>query len=368
MSKLFPLPAWARAQQACAAQPLAYCPDFPRLAARHEDWWRCQLSGPPLVIASASTNPFVRSGRLLDLLTRPEEWMRARLAQLEHTHWIGDALPSIRVDFGPVCLSMLLGAPVEFASDTTWTRRVIADDWSNTPSGRIREDNPWWQLLGRLLKLNAENARGRYLAMLPSLGGLADVLLNLRGAGPLCLDVADRPEKVSAAIEALYPAWRQGTMRLWDTTARFGAGAINWVGLWSNQAYHVLECDFNAMISPRAFQELFLPDITRQAAEVGRSVFHLDGPDAARHYKVLLATPQITAIQYVTGAGNSVLPKIEMLKAIQAAGRPLQVTVAAEEAVVLSRQLDPAGLCLLIEHDLDPAGLDALYTEICAPF
>jgi hypothetical protein len=97
--------------RACSARwPLQDCPDFPRIAARHEAWWQCKLSGPPLVIASTGTNPAVPGGKLLHLLHQPEQWLQARLSQLVHTHWVGDALPSIRTDFGPVSLGMLLGA------------------------------------------------------------------------------------------------------------------------------------------------------------------------------------------------------------------------------------------------------------------
>ncbi len=219
-----------------------------------------------------------------------------------------------------------------------------------------------------LLRLNAENARGRYIAMTPSLGGTADVLLNMRGADPLCMDLVDQPEKIEPAVEKIFSAWRQAYQMIWDVLMGVGVGAMNWVGLWSDQPYHVLECDFNYLIGPRPFRMLFLPEITRQAAAVGRSIFHLDGPGAARHYQALLDTPEITAIQYVTGAGNSALTHLEMLKNIQKHGRPLQVIVPAHEAVELSRELDPSGLCLLVEADLSPAGMDQLFHEICKPY
>jgi hypothetical protein len=205
--------------------------------------------------------------------------------------------------------------------------------------------------------------------MTPSLGGTADLLLNTRGSAQLAMDVIDQPERIRAAVEAIHLAWREGFARLWDTTSAAGAGGINWVGLWSEQPYHVLECDFNYLIGPRPFQELFLPEIARQAAAAGRSIFHLDGPGAAKHCDALLDTPEISAIQYVTGAGNSALAKLEMLKRIQRRGRPLQVTVHdAGEALTLSRALDPAGLCLLLELDLDAPSLDAFYRELSRPF
>lgn len=366
MQPIFPqLSEWSATQRAYAGQPLEFCPDFPRIAARHEAWWRCELAGPPLYLASYGTDPTVPGGRRLDIIDQPERWMEARLAQLRQTRLVGDALPAVRVDYGPVCLGMLTGAPIEFVSDSTWTHSFINDDWSNEPDWQIHEDNQWWQLLPRLLRLNGENSRGRYIAMTPSLGGTADVLLNTRGADQLCTDLIDQPEKVAAAVEKIYSTWKKGYAGIWGGYLGLGVGAINWVGLWSDQPYHVLECDFNYMIGPRPFQNLFLPEIARQAAAVGRSIFHLDGPGAAKHYQALLDTPEITAIQYVTGAGNSALTHLAMLKNIQAHHRPLQVTVPIHEVLALARELDPAGLCLLVEGDLGPQGNEDLYAELC---
>ena len=223
-------------------------------------------------------------GRRLDLLTQPEKWMDARLAQLTKTHLVGDALPSIRVDYGPVCLGMLMGAPVEFVSDSTWTHSFIRDDWSNAPDWKIHTDNPRWQLLPRLLQLNAENARGRYIAMTPNLGATADLLLNTRGADLLCMDLIGQPEKIGPAVEKIHDAWRPAYQAIWEILMDLGVGAINFVGLWSDQPYHVLECDFNYMIGPRPFRSHFLPEITRQAAAVGRSIFHVDGPRSRPAY------------------------------------------------------------------------------------
>jgi len=112
----------------------------------------------------------------------------------------------------------------------------------------------------------------------------------------------------------------------------------------------VAECDFNYMISPRDFQELFLPDIVRRCKTVGRAIFHLDGPGAARHIDALLNEPAITAIQYVTGAGNSGFKKLEMLKKIQARKKPLLVTLYdPEEVAPLAQELEPSGLAFLID-------------------
>jgi hypothetical protein len=347
--------------QAVAAQPLALCPDFPGIAARHESWWNFALEGPPLFLASSNPDSSRPISKNLHLLDQPDAWFAAQLEQTRRLHYVGDTIPSLRVDFGPGLLGKLFGAKAEIGADTTWLEAFICDDWSNAPDWAVRTDDPWWQILPHLTDLAAANALGNYVVCSPNLGGSADLLLNLRGSGQLALDVLDQPEKVSKAVQGIYPAWRQVFEFFLDRTFQHNAGLIHWVGLWSNQPYIVNECDFNYLIGKRHFQELFLDDIIRQSQTVGRSIFHLDGPGAAKHIDILLATPQIQAIQYVTGTGNSALEKLPMLQKIQRQGRPLMVTVPADEVTTLCRALDSRGLAVIVEGALTPDELDELY-------
>jgi hypothetical protein len=338
---------WAERLQSAAAAPLQLCPDFPRIAARHEAWWNVERDGPPLLIAAVNRCPERPILRHLDLLVDPSAWLAARRMLLEQQAYSPDWFPWLRVDFGPVMLGGLLGAPVEFISDTTWTHACIPDDWSGQPDWTISTHNPWQRLLPELIEVLARDAQENYIFCTPSLGGSADVLMNMRGPEGLCLDLVDRPERIRTAVEAIYQAWRKSYDLIWTTAAQFPVGVINWVGMWSNQPYHVLECDFNYLIGPRDFQEFFLPDLVRQAKAAGRAIFHLDGPGAARHIDMLLEQEEIQAIQYVVGAGNQSRPWLPMLKKIQDRGRALQIACEGNEVLELAENLRPEGLAFL---------------------
>ncbi|HOW69143.1 MAG TPA: hypothetical protein PKY77_00965 [Phycisphaerae bacterium] len=362
-----PLPesqGWTAVLEQVSSRPLEFCPDFPDIARRFEAWWAHDAIDRPIFIATANTNPARPINRRLELLGQPEAWLEAKLADLRQLHRLGDALPHIRVDFGPVLLGALFGGRLEFGSDTAWTHAFIDDDWSNEPDWTVRYDNPWYQLLGKLVELVSADAAGRYLVCTPDLGGSADVLLNLRGATGLCLDVIDRPERLGAAINRIYPAWRQVFADLYRGATRRGAGLIHWLGLWSDRPYVIPACDFNAMISPRQFRGLCLPDIARQAATVGRAVFHLDGPDAARHIDDLLEVPGIQAIQFTPGAGTpSAIPWLPMFQKIQARGRSLLIFCPPGEILEVCRGLRWEGLAILLEAPLTPPQLDDLLTH-----
>jgi len=336
---------WSKRLREIASTPLLFCEDFPRIAKRYEAWWNQEVLDRPVFAAAVPLDPAGTLPSRLELLDHPEEWFEATLADMKATRWIGDALPNIRVNFGPVMLGGLLGADTEFGAGTTWTHAFIRDDWSNAPDWDIREDTRFWKLLVRLMRMVSEDASGRYLVRTPDLGGSADVLLNLRGSGELCVDVLEKPDVVRAAVDAIYPSWRKGFTELYRVALSHGAGLIHWIGMWSDESYMIPACDFGYLIGPQPFERVFLADIARQAATAGRAVFHLDGPGSTRHLDALLDIPEMRAIQYVPGAGTpSALPWVDMLRRIQDRGRSLVVCCEPSEVLRLCEVLKPEGL------------------------
>ncbi|MEX0777908.1 MAG: hypothetical protein WD042_19575 [Phycisphaeraceae bacterium] len=354
-----PLHAWSRQLQQIAQQPLALRPDFPQIARRYEAWWHHDVLDRPILQLRRNRNPSREITRRCELLDDPTAWLAAKRADAEQHEYLADALPVVRVDFGPVLLGGLLGGRMEFEPHTSWTHPYIDEDWSNAPTGAIADDNPYWVKLRLLLDLAAAAAPGQFLVATPDLGGSADVLLNLRGPSDLCLDAIERPQTVARTIHDIYAAWQRAFALLYDrVVSAHGAGVVHWLELWSDRPYGVPACDFNYLIGPHEFESLCLPDIARQAAAAGRAVFHLDGPGAARHIDALLDVPQLDAIQFTPGAGTpSTLPWIDMFRQVQQRGKSLLVFTPADEVLTLARELNPRGLAINAHSADDPAAL-----------
>ncbi len=358
---------WGRTLHQIAAEPLEFCEDFPLVARRYEAWWAQEVIDRPIFMASANRRPDRPITRRLDLLDQPDLWLETKLEDLRQTHHVGDALPWVRADFGAVLLAGMYGGVREHQSDTAWTHRFLDDEWSNAPDwSNIDGDNEWWRRFRTALLTAASEAPGRYLVCPPDLGGSGDVLLLLRGSANLAMDTLDQPERIRAAVEAIYPGWRRALIEMFRCTVERKAG-LAWVfGPWSSRPYTMLACDFNALIGPKQFESLFLPDIARQAATVDRSIFHLDGPAAARHIDALLAVPEIDVVQFTPGAGApSALAWVDMFRKIQDHGKSVLVICPPEEVIEVCQALRPEGLALLLESSLTPAELDDLYAEFC---
>jgi len=362
--------AWSDSLRAIGRQPLAECPEFPRIAQRFDAWWRQEVIDRPLWIATANNNPASPITRRIDLIEKPDEWLNAKLRDLHQTAWFGDAIPHIRVDFGAACLGALLGAPIEFSSDTTWTHACIkSDDWSDAPSFKLDTEGKWWKLFQHLLDNAAEAAKGQFLVCTPSPGGLADVLTNLRGATEICMDLLEQPDRIVNAMNEMHLAWHQAFCELYHRPLAKGAGLFHWHLVWSDVPYVVNECDLAFSIGPTEFRDICLPDIERTAQSVGRSIFHLDGVGSTRHLDALLEIPEIRAIQYTPGAGSpSAMAWLDMFHRVQDAGRSVLIFAPAREVVPLFESLRPEGLAVLVDGPASVQELQQIQHQISSRF
>ena len=352
---------WCERLATVSRAPLALAPDFPAVARRWEAWWRFEADRP-LLVAAVPKRLDIRWDKAFDLLEKPAEWLNVRRLQVENLHWVDATVPSIRVDLGPVVTGAFLGAPLHFAAaeQTSWESPII-EDWDDSAVPDPDPENHWLKVALALARVTAADAAGRYLVSMPDLSGAVDVLANMRGTERLLMDLYDHAEEVERAAERVVPAWKLAFAALYEEITAAGAAVTSWLHAWSDVPYTVPTCDFNFMLSPAQFRRFCLPSLVLQAQLAGRCLFHLDGPGASRHAEALAAEPAITAIQYTPGAGTpSALAKVEMLRMLQAARKPLVVCCPKSEVSALVDLLDHRGVVLIPEGIASPAEADDL--------
>ena len=355
---------WCQSLASIQTSPLTFCPNFAEVAARWNRWWAFEAERP-LLMAEAPKTPGKAWGKGLDLIERPEEWLRNRRGQLEDSHHVGESLPAIRVDIGPVSTAAYLGAPLKLANEesTSWQEPII-DSWDEA-SLALDPDNEWLRRVLVLMEMVAADAAGSYLLCTPDLTGAIDTLSNMRGPQRLCVDVYENRDRVKQAALEVVDAWEYVFCEMYDLALSRGTGIIQWVAAWSDIPVTVPTCDFNALIGPDSFVDMCLPSLEEQGRRAGRLVFHLDGPAAARHAIALAESPQITAIQYTPGAATpSALEKVDLLRSIQDRGAPVFVEAPADEVESLAAALDPRGLAIRAAGVARPEDADRLFASI----
>lgn len=360
---------WTRVLQDIRSTPLEYCPDFPAIAERWTKWWQCE-GDRPLLVAATAKHPDVPGGKWLDLIDQPRAWLAAQRQALDNLHCVGDFIPFIRADLGPVAMAAFLGAPLHLAprEQTSWQDPII-DSWDTPPEIAVDPDNEWLQKALALMEVTAQDAAGRYLVCTPDLTGAIDALVNMRTPEKLAMDLYDHRDDVLQAAAHAVDGWEFVFSEMYDRVLGQGAGITQWINCWADGPFTVPTCDFNALIGREDFRDVCMPSLTEQARRAGLCVFHLDGPDAARHAETMARDPDITAIEYVPGAATpSALAKLPMFKMFQEHRVPLFLEVQKEEVQSIIDALDPRGLAVRV-HGLDtPGEADALFAWVLRRF
>ena len=99
------------------------------------------------------------------------------------------------------------------------------------------------------------------------------------------------------------------------------------------------------MISPKHFQELFLPSVARQVELLDYSIYHLDGEGNFAHLDAILDLQKLQAVQVLPGDGKpSQLHYMPLLKKVQAAGKNVHLNLKPEEVEPALNELSARGL------------------------
>jgi len=353
--------AWIASLRTIRSAPLELIPDFPEVARRWIDWWAFNADRP-LIVGQTVQDRNWRWDKAFDLLDKPFEWLEVRRGQVERTRHAGESLPFVRVDIGPVAMGPFLGAPLHLAEkeQTSWQTPTI-ESWDEEPLLKADPANEWLVKVLSLMELLAEDARGRYLVCLPDLTGALDLLANMRSTEKLCFDLWEHRGEVLRAAQRAVDAWEDVFVRMYDLVLSKGAGITQWVSCWADSPFTVPTCDFNALIGPDDFREVCMPSLKEQARRAGLCVFHLDGPDAARHAEILADDPDITAVQFTPGAGTpSALAQLPLLKMIQERRVPLFIETEYHEVKELAQELDPRGTAIRVRELEGPKQADEL--------
>lgn len=357
---------------------MQYKEDWEQAQARLLAWWEGELVDRPCVQVTAPRAGY--EDQYHSALCRPssvtvQEWwtdiervVERTARRIEATFYGGEAFPLFNPNLGPALFAAYFGAPVRFLdTETNWVEPIV-HDWDDAPELVIREDNPWWCLQIRLLEAAQEAGRGRWITGIPDTHAGGDALSSLRGNERLCMDLYDNPEPVRRALEDLVRAVAYAYDRYYSIveTERYGSSS-GWLPSWCDGRSNAVQCDFIALISPATMEEFILPSIVAEARLLDRTIFHLDGPDAIRHLDMLLAVPEIHAIQWVHGAGREPMTRwMPLLRRIQAGGKSLHISATAPEVPVLLEALRPEGLMIHTATRTEEEARDlvqSLYTQ-----
>ncbi len=332
-------------------------PNFGRTIDRFEAWWNCQvLDRPPVTLrAAAPASGTAPPPRPQPALLR-DRWMDVQYVVDTAVHAIsrrvypGDSFPMFWANLGPEITATLFGCPLEFGTETSWSSPVVRDpgEWRRIIDAPPDFSNIYWQTLEAMMRYALHICDQRFVVGMTDLHGNYDILAALRDPQALCEDILDIPEIIRQAGRHVSNGFAAAFNRQYSMVQQAGFGSTCWTACYHQGPAYVPSCDFWCMVSDEVAGNLILPDILVEMQPLARGIFHLDGPRALRHLDLLLALPNLHAIQWVFGAGHGPASAwIDVYRRIRSAGKAVQILAEnPADALTVLGAIGPRGVWL----------------------
>lgn len=346
---------------------LATKPDFSRCMERIEAWFRQSvIDRPPMRFYKH--NAQFEAGEALD---------RTRWASLEDRWFDADyqvesfersiagkvfhaeTFPVLCPNLGPAAYSAFYAGRLDFAEVTSWYEPVLRDLEDSSALETSPFESVYFRKLEEITRAAIERCGDRYWVGYTDYHPSLDCLAAWRGVDPLCLDMMLHPEKLAPLVELSIRDFHPIFDYFHELLEEAGQPSGTWMNIPCRGKLHIPSCDFASMISTKLFEQFSLPQLRRELEGMSHVVYHVDGRGVARHLDVILAQPEIQAIQWVQGLGKNwpILQWIPLLKRILAAGKSILVDVPLEELEGFIEAMPREGvfLCLGVEEGQEAA-------------
>lgn len=322
----------------------------------YEKFWNRERATRPILNISYRKDGFMPyrqpsslEEKHLDITYRYNEFKHT----VANSGYLAEGIPMYNTYFGPGCLAAAIGGSFSLNSQTIWfDKDPIITDWEDPPEICFDATSALWQKVTDMQTLCASDRDVHF--SITDIGGVLDVIASLRGTENLLYDLYDYPDEVKAFIKRVEKEWFKAFDQQVKTVRDAHQPYNNWMNLPSSKPWYPLQCDFSYMINPAHFEEFVLPHVTAQANYMERSIYHLDGVGELPHVDMLLDIPNLTGIQWVSGAGNALYYDekwFELYRKIQDKKKNLVLLFYDFDEDInklepMIKTLDPTGVCL----------------------
>ncbi len=289
--------------------------------ARHRAFWERAETDRPMIGATITTFPSLRSVRGGDLLAPEDLDLEACVQELEE-EWeawrdvSGDAFWSAFPFWAFPWHSAMAGCPIRRAVDNFWVAPA-AEDLDQMDSIRFDPHNRWYRRLVEITVALKERSAGRFpVGVGPLMVGPADIMMEWRGREALALELYDAPEKVMALGQACARLCIEAADALFSVVGDWGGGYCGTSRyLWAPDKMVETAEDISFMMSPDAHRRFVVPLHRAIGRHFPCTVLHLHSKQL-HTVPNLLEVPEIGAIEITPDFGEDMLPYLDLLSQI----------------------------------------------------
>ena len=265
---------------------MEFKPNLDEAAERMRRLWAMAdpLDRVPCVIRLPSPAPpgGARPLRDASFLGQTETYLRWREEAFRAQAGVPDeSIPCVGPRYGHALVSALLGSPIRWEAETTWSVPIV-EDWSQVEDLRLDFDNAWGRRFRADLETMLDRAAGRYAVEVYEVEGVSDTMAALRGAQRLCTDLHDAPDPVrrfASKVADLLIEFGRWNLRHCGEVQDLAGGVTTGWALWMPAGSVCTAEDATVLISPEAYRAFVQPAQRRLAGAFAATLLevHAEG-------------------------------------------------------------------------------------------
>ena len=291
---------------------MKYKDDWAQTKEHFKTWWAHGSIGRPMMKVVARRDKPIEPLEDIEPSQTPEalhldvERRAKELRNFCKTHiFMAESFPSLDINIGPGSMATYLGSEPNFSWDTVWYTECVKPDWKEWGELKYDPDNYWWKRHLELIERGKELAGDDFLVNIPDIIESIDILAAMRGAQQFCFDLIDEPDVVKEYIRQIDELYFMYYDPIYDIVKdEEGGSSYTVFDIWGPGRIAKVQCDFSAIMSPKQFEEFFIPSLSYQCQRLDYAMYHLDGMDAIKHLDALMQVEELDALQWTPGAGK----------------------------------------------------------------
>ncbi|HBC86083.1 MAG TPA: hypothetical protein DCZ94_03925 [Lentisphaeria bacterium] len=330
-------------------------------------WWDGKLDRPLIHLTVTGNDPGRKPSKhpckgfaaAYDKSVTAEEIADAWDYNLSTQRFLGDAFPSMWLNFGPGALAAFLGSKLEHDERTVWFHPEKVEEIKDI-NFHWDYENYWLNRVKSIAEAADRRFQGSAQIGMTDLGGVMDVLSTFRPSEKLLMDLYDSPDEVKRLSWQIFDLWWRAYDEI-DSVQRHNPGYTCWTPIFSDKPYYMTQSDFCYMIGPDMFDEFVKPELAATHRRLTNGFYHLDGPGELAHLDSLLKIKELKGIQWIPGDGQP--PPEEwpdVYRKIRDAGKLIQVFGNKSGFKTLDKMAEDLGSAkgIVFIHSVDASKLD----------
>jgi hypothetical protein len=347
--------------------------------ARNEAFWRRDPAQRPLIGMSVNiTFPAVsfsdlgiEKGRITPDMIDPEEYLAEWDKSYGYAEARGEDVFMVASPYSGIpWMEAIAGCEVyrSPASSSIWAEHPDPT-WECLQHVAFDPSNPWLLKLVECSTVLREHAGGRYPIGTPIMRGVSDIAAALLGPQRMVLELYDHPQQLQSLLARCTELWWGVGQTLTEARGLFHGGqCAGRRRVWTQGTCILYQDDAAAYLSPRLYQEYFLPKAREILERYERSMIHTHSGSLRIMIDGLLALDALDAIEVdIDPIGPRVPELLDSFQRIQERKSLLIIgeleDMSLDDIQLLFKTLSPRGLCIVPKVNTE-AEADALFDQL----